>query len=187
MHPRHDEAHENSDGDAGGSADEESQYRLRRRKRPGHGGGDREAINDDRRGVVDHAFALENGLNLSRHSQRAHHRQHRHRIRRRDDGAERERCRPGESGMQGVGDDGDRHRRHQHHHHRQTDDRADLALKLTQRKRDRPRVQQWWNEDEKQYFRRDVDFRQSRYERQQQPTEHQNRRVRNLQPLGDDT
>ena len=88
--------------------------------------------------------------------------------------------------MQRVRDNGDRRRRDDHEDDGETDDRADLATKVTQREGRRSPVQQRRNEDEEENVWWQRDPRQPGDERDQETADDEDRRVGNRQALGDE-
>jgi hypothetical protein len=91
-----------------------------------------QAIDQQRAGVVQQAFAFQHGQDALRRMQRAQHRGGRHRIGRRDDGAERDGGGPGHARHQRMGDDGDRRRREADGDHHQADQRRPVVAQVAQ-------------------------------------------------------
>ena len=83
---------------------------LRQRERAGGDGDDREAIQDQRGGIIGEALAFQHHQHAARQSELARNRQRRDHVRRRDDGAEQEADAPGQPDqiMRGGGDRGRR-------------------------------------------------------------------------------
>ena len=106
-------------GDDGG----ELAARLRQRKRAGRNRHHREAIEDQRGGVVGQSLALEHDQDAARQPELAGDRQRRHHVRRRDDGAQQEADIPRQPD-QVMRRGGDREGGEDHAADRQQDDRA---------------------------------------------------------------
>ena len=102
-------------------------------KRGAHRGSHRQAINQQRRGVVQQAFALQDHHDSMRNVQPAHHRRGRHRVRRRDDGADGNARGPGHVRHQVVNQPGDCGRRDAHRDEHQRHHRNPVALEIPQR------------------------------------------------------
>lgn len=110
-HPAHDGEPEIANGDADHqSAEREEQEAADRRARiegAAESRRDGEAKQDEAGGVVEQALAFEQGLQPARQGDALEHRPGGDRVRRRDDRAEREAGRPGQSGHEHVDEDAD--------------------------------------------------------------------------------
>jgi hypothetical protein len=91
-------------GDATGPADHEAQPRLPRDEALTDRGGHRDAVGDQRGGVVDQALTLEERDQAARHPELTADGDGGQWVGRRDDRAQRERRRPGQAGDQAAGD-----------------------------------------------------------------------------------
>jgi hypothetical protein len=77
-------------------------------------------------------------------------------------------------------------RRDEYQDDRETEDSADLAPEVTKRVGNGPRVKERWDKNEEQYFWRERDLRQSRDEREKEPTHHEDRCIGHPESLGDE-
>ena len=106
----------------------------------------------------------------------------RHRVGRRDDRAERERDRPRQPDHL-VGDDGDRGRGDQHEPDRGQRDRPRAVAQAAQVGEERGRVQQRRQEDEQHQVGVERDLGDPRHQPEQQASDHQRDRIRDLEPV----
>ena len=185
MYSRDDHSDRNSDCDADDTSNEELHCGTGRREDASDRGGYGQPVDHQCGRVVDHALALENADDFSRHAEGTQDRKNSHWIRRRDDRAERDRGGPGEGGVHRVRDHGDRGRRYDDHDDGETNDWPDLAPEVTKRIGDCPGVKEGRNENEKQDVRLQRDFRESRNEREQETADHEDGGIRNRESLSD--
>ena len=140
--------------------------RLRQRKHAGRNRRHREAIQDQRGGVVGQALALEHHQDPARQPELAGDRQRRHHVRRRDDGAEQEADIPRQPD-QIMRRGGDRAGRENHAADRQQDDRAQIVFELAPAHGDAGRIDQRRQHHQQHQFRRQFQRRHARHEGEQ--------------------
>src|ERR1700737_1559287 len=186
MHSRHNRPDQKPDGNSAGPAHEKLDGSLRRRKGACHCSDDCQPIDHEGSRVVDEAFALEDTYDLPRHAQWPHDRKHGDRIRGRDDRTERDRGRPGERWMQPVGYDSNGCGRDEYQDDRKTEDRTDLAPKVTKRVGNCSRVKERRDENKEQHFWRECDVRKFRNEREKESADNEDGCVGDPQPLCDE-
>ena len=146
---------------------------------------DREAIENERGGVVGEAFALQHHENAPRQRQPPRDGERRHHVGRRDDGAEHEGHAPlpAEQVMQGGGDRaGGEHDAAEGEQR----DRAEVEAEFAPAHRHAGRIDQRRQQHQQHQFRRELDRRQPGNERQRNARDHQQDRRRGFQALGDD-
>ena len=108
------------------------------------------------------------------------------RVRRRDDRAENERHRPREPGNDDVGDERDEHHGQQHEADRQKDDRLQVRAELAQRGEEGRAIEERRQDGDEDEIRGKLDLGDPRDEAEGEPSEHEEDRVRDPHPLGDD-
>ena len=141
------------------------------RKRAGRDRQHREAIEDQRGGVVGEAFAFEDDENPMRQMQPLGDRQRRDHVGWRDDGAEHEADAPGQA-EQRVRRSGDRASREDHAADGEQRDRPQVGLEFPPAHGDAGGIDQRRQHHQQHAFRFHFDERKARYERQYD-TDHQ--------------
>ena len=183
--PGDDGADRDADGDPAGDRHDELAARLERAEAARDHRGDRELVGHERGAVVDQALALDDRHRPSGHTEAASDRRGGDRVRGGDDRAEHEGFRPAKVERL-VSDHRDDDHRREHEADRQERDRADGALQLAQRREEGGRVEQRGEQDEQDELRLELDVRHLRDERQTQPPDHHQDRIRHPDPAGDD-
>ena len=160
---------EPADGDAVGDLadddEDEGAGGVGEGKQAGAHGGDREAVEDQGRGVIGEALALQHDDEPARHAETAHDRQRRDRIGRRDDGAEqkadgqRHAEQPVHGGRHRAGGEDDGPERQQR-------DRAQVETEFAPAHGDAGRIDQRRQDAEQHQLRRQLDPRQAGRERE---------------------
>src|ERR1700694_1020380 len=172
MYSRDNDSDQKADGNSAGPAHEKLDCCLRRREGARDCGDDGQPIDDKSSRVVDEAFAFQDAHDRSRNAQRAHDRKDGYWIRGRYKRTEGDRGCPGERWVQPVRYDSDGCRRDEYQDDGETEDRADLAPKVTKGVRHCSRIKERRDENEEQYFWREMDLRQSRDEREKETADH---------------
>ena len=152
--------------------DREGAGGLRQREQPGRNGGDREPVEDQRRGVVGKPFALEHHEDPARHAQFPGNRERRHHVRRGDDRPQQEADAPGQPD-QVMRRGRDRERREDHAADRQQDDRAQVEFELAPAHGDARRIDQRRQHHQQHQFGRQFHRRHARHEGERDAGEHQ--------------
>ena len=141
----------------------------------------REAVEDQRGGVVGQPLALEDDEDPARHAELAGDRQRRHHVRRRDDGAEQEADIPRQPDqiMRGGG-----HREggEDHAADRQQDDGAQIVLEFAPAHGDAGRIDQRRQHHQQHQFRRQFQRRHARHEGERDPAQQQQDGRRDVGP-----
>jgi hypothetical protein len=147
---------------------DENQYGRAERKRAERHRGDGEAVQDQRGGVVGEALALDHDHGPPRQAKPAGDRQRCDLVGRRDDGAEDEADRPIPAEEE-MHDRRDRHRRERHAAEREQADGANVVAELAPAHGDAGRVDQRRHHQEKHQLGRQLDRRQARRHREDEP------------------
>jgi len=121
-----------ADHDAAEQCEDEGAGRIGERERADRGGDDSEAVDHQRRCVVDQTLALEDRDDAPRHSEALEDGRCGDRVGGRDDAAERERAGPPEHWYEGVRDEGHAGRREEDQPEREQDDRAQVGLEFAE-------------------------------------------------------
>ena len=184
-HPAADLADEPADGEADGDSTRSGQEEPDRR-RPGEndpvsGGADGHPVGHQRGGVVDQALALEDGGEVALGADGPHDRYRRHRIGRRDDGAQRERRGPGELRGERVRHHRDGRDGEQHQQRPESEDGPEVRPEIAERAGERGPVEQRGDEDEEQGVGLELHPGQPRDEHQRQAGEDQEHGVRHAE------
>ena len=162
-----------------GDDGEEGAAGFRQRKHSGRNRHHREAVQDQRGGVVGEPFAFEDDENTARQPEPAGDRQRRHHVRRRDDGAEQEADIPRQPD-QIMRRGGDREGGEDHAADRQQDDRAQIGFELAPAHGDAGRIDQRRQHHQQHQFRRQFQRRHARHEGQHDAAQQQQDRRRDV-------
>ena len=148
--------------------------------------GDRQrgAERDQRGRVVEQGLALEDRHDPPGQPDPAADRGRRHRVRRCDDGPDRECDRPRDAGQQQVRHQPDPERRERHQPDRQQQDRSPVGLEVDQRGALRRGVQEGRQQPEQHDVLGELDVRHHRDVGRHDPDEDQQERSRDVHPLG---
>ncbi len=145
--------------------DDERSRGMAKGKRAGADRDDREAVEDQRGGVVRQSLAFEDDGEAPGKLHAADDRERRHGVGRRDDGAQDEADRPGKA-EEGVRRPGDRHRGEHDAAHREKRDRPKIEAKLAPAHRDGRRIDHGWQDEKQHQLGRQLQRRQSGDQRQ---------------------
>ena len=151
------------------------------RERAGRDRDHREAVEDQRGGVVGKAFALEHDQDAAGNAEPAHDRERRHRVRGRHDRSQQETDVPGQPD-QVMRRDGDGRGREDHAADREQGDRAQIMLELAPAHRDARRIDQGRQHQKQHHFRRQFDRGHARHEGERDAGQHQQDRGRDIDP-----
>ncbi len=149
---------------------------------PGHGDADGDAIDQERAGIVEQAFALQDFQDAIGQFHRAQDRGGRCGVRRRDDGPEHDRRRPRQVRHQPVRDHGDAGGRHANSDKHQGGDRQPVVPEIAQRGVIGRVEQHRRNEQRQRQFRLQCPGRGARQEGQQHASNSEKGRVGNADP-----
>ena len=155
--------------------------RLRQREQPGRDRRHREAIEDQRGGVVGKPLALEHDENAARHAELAGDRQRRHHVGRCDDGAEQEADAPRQPD-QIMRRGGDREGGEDHAADRQQDDGAEIGFEFAPAHGDAGRIDQRRQHHQQHQFGRQFERRHARHEGERDAGQQQQDRRRDIDP-----
>ena len=158
--------------------DRERRDRRGRRERAAGGRGDGDAVDRQRRRVVQQTLAFEDRHDLPRQSEPRRDRGGGDRVRRRDDGAQRDRDGPRKAGNERVGDHGNRQRRREDQADRERADGAEVGAQAPHRREVRGDIEERRQDDEEDEVRLDRDPRDPRHQAQQETADDQKDRVR---------
>ena len=178
----HDPRDENADQHADAGVDEEADDRLAPAERARHRGGDRRAIENERRRVVDEALALEHDDHAPRHGQPRDDRRRGDGVGRRDDRAERDRDGPGHPGKERARRDRDGRRRDEHESDGEQADRTAVRAEVAQRREERRRPDDRRQKDEEDEVRIELRDRHARHEPDEKARHDLQDRRRDRQP-----
>ena len=161
----------------------EQQLERRRagRERAGDGCRDRDLVEHQRRGVVEHPLALEHRHHPRREPQPAGDRRRRDRVRRGHHRAEDPGGRPGQA--TGMGDDGHHRGRRDREPHREQQDRARTLAELPHGGALRGGEEQRRQQDRQDEVRVQRGLRHAGHERDAEPEDGQQHRLRDAQPV----
>ena len=148
---------------------------------PGRDRRHREAVEDQRGGVVGEPFALEHDEDAARHAELARNRQRRHHVRRRDDGAQQEADAPGQPD-QVMRRGGDREGGEDHAADRQQDDRAQVGLEFAPAHGNARRIDQRRQHQQQHQFGRQFHRRHAGHEGERDAGEQQQDGRRDVDP-----
>ena len=154
---------------------------FRQRKHPGRNRRHREAVQDQRGGVVGQALALEDDEDPARQPELAGDRQRRHHIGRCDDGAEQEADTPRQPD-QIMRRGGDRAGGEDHAADRQQDDHAQIGFEFAPAHGDAGRIDQRRQYHQQHQLRRQFQRRHARHEGQRDAGQQQQDGRRNVDP-----
>ena len=155
--------------------------RLRQRKHPGRNRHHREAIQDQRGGVVGQPLALKDDEDAARQPELAGDRQRRHHVGRRHDGAEQEADVPRQPD-QIMRRGGDRAGGEDHAADRQQDDRSQIGFEFAPAHGDAGRIDQRRQHHQQHQLRRQFQRRHARHEGQRDAGQQQQDRRRDIDP-----
>ncbi|MEY9454031.1 hypothetical protein ABIG07_002979 [Bradyrhizobium ottawaense] len=144
----------------------------RQREMPDHDGGQREAVEDQRCGIIGKPLTLEDDQEPPRHVEPARDRERRHHVGRRDDGAEQEADGPGQADHIVRGG---RHHRcgEDHGSDREQHDGTQIVLELTPAHGNARRVDQRRQHHQQHQFRRQFHRGHARHEGEADARQHQ--------------
>ena len=148
-----------ADPDPADDAPDEPPGGVPDRERSRHDRHHRNAIEDERRAVVDEALALDDRDEASGDAKPAHDRRRSDRIGRRDDGAEHKRGAPRQPGYCGMGDDGNRDRRRDHEADGEDANRASVRPQVPHRREEGGEVDQRRQDGDEHDLRRELQGR----------------------------
>ena len=189
VHPapqaQHQGAHADSPYDFPGDDGREYSGCLAEREHSGAHGRNREAVQDQRRGVIGQALPFEDHQNSSRQLQPAGDGQGRHSVRRRNDRTQNEAHRPGQA-QDPVRRRGHRDGREGDAPDRKQRDGAQIEAELSPAHRDRRRVDDRRQYQQQHQFRSELHRGQAGNQRQRDTRNNQQNGRRDLQPLRGD-
>ena len=169
--------------------DDERHARVERRERAEDDGRDGDAVEDEGRGVVDQALALQDRDDPAGHAQAAQHGRRRDGVRRGHDRPQRERRRPLELLDEQARDEPDGDRREQHEPDRELADGPDVRLEVPDGRAERGPEQDRRQEQQEDQLGRQLDGRGvgqlGEEQPQAQPAEDEQDRVGDPDPPGD--
>ena len=146
------------------------------RERPGDRGGDSRLVEHERETVVDEALALDDRDDAARHADPADDLGRGERVGGRDDRAERERARPGETRHGRVTRPPRRRTSSLRRAEGQQRDRAQVRLQVAQAGEERRRVEQRRQDRDEHEIRRQLEVRQPRNEAEHEAAGHEEQR-----------
>ena len=180
-HLTHDVADPQPDRDPADRVEDELRARLPERERAGDRRDDRGPVEDERARVVQEALALDHGDQAARDAEAAPDRGGGDRVGGRDDRAEHERRRPRQVVDEPVRDGGDTDHRRGDEPDREQGDGPEVRAQVAHRGEEGRRVEQRRQEAEQDDLGPELELGQTRDEREREPAQHQQDRVRNPQ------
>ena len=144
---------------------------------------ERDRVGGQRGGVVDEALALEDHDEAARQAEPLGDRRGRHRIRRRDDGAEHECASPADPRRERLRHPADGQRRGRDETHRQQADGEQVLPQVAERREVGGAHEDRRQEDEEDELRRQRDVRQAGHEAEHKPADDHEHRVRDVETL----
>ena len=154
--------------------------------RAGHRRGDREAVEDEGGGVVEQALAFQHGDDALGQAEVLQDGGRRDRVRRGDDGAERDRGGPGQVGHQQLGGHGHHGRREQDRAEGEQQDRAEVGAEGGPVRPVGARLEERRQEEDQSQLRIEFDRRQARHQGQRHSAQDQRDGERHVQATGDE-
>ena len=180
-HPQADPAHRHAEQHLAGNNGGELACGDRQREHSGRNRGHREAIQDQRRGVVRQTLALKHHDNSARQSEPSRDRQRCDDVRRRDNGAEQESDAPRQAD-QIMRRGRNRDRGKDHAADRQQDDRTQVVLEFAPAHGDAGGIDQWRQYQQQHEFGRQLQRGHSRHKGQRDAGQQQQDRGGNVDP-----
>jgi hypothetical protein len=174
-------ADEQAVGDLADEDHHELAGRDAQREHAGRDRGDREAIQDQRGGIVDETFALQHDQHASRQPQASGDCERCDCIGRRDDGAKQEAETPRQA-AEVMHRDRDRGRGENHASDRQQRDRPQVQSELAPAHCDARRIDQRWQHDQQHDLRLELEPRQAGHKRKADAGHQQHHSRRDVQP-----
>lgn len=181
-HQARETADAKSDEDSAQTGKDKLKQSLVPEKRPGDHRPDRRPVEDERRRIIDQAFALQNGHEPAWNAQVAGDGRRGHRIGRRNDRTDNYRRRPIHAGDDGMRQPGHHSRRGEDQPDGQQTDRTEIGTKVPPRCEIRRPPQDRRKEDEKDEAGMQLNARQVWHEPQHKPAQHQDNGIRQQQP-----